>query len=178
MYYLFFFVQFRKSTANSTVHFFTYLKPFQCFLISCGDCKFFLFNFVLFLSLWNKARIHTNWTNSLRSYYEGKVRKITQSKTKTLLNELNVSHSSQGSTLWPVGSPMRPAFTQWRPNFHAWSPNSTDAKLVQWMHQLRWGYVTARTRQQGKDFCFSLWHFCHVVQSKFSGLKKLDSRSF
>ena len=106
------------------------------------------------------------------------VRKITQSKTKTLLNELNVSHSSQGSTLWPVGSLMRPAFTQWRPNFHAWSPNSTDAKLVQWMHQLRWGYVTARTRQQRKDFCFSLWHFCHMVQSKFSGLKKLDSRSF
>ena len=28
----------------------------------------------------------------------------------------------QGSTLRPVGSPMRPAFTQWWLNFHAWSP--------------------------------------------------------
>ena len=28
----------------------------------------------------------------------------------------------QGSTLRPVGSPMRPASTQWRLHFHAWSP--------------------------------------------------------
>ena len=30
--------------------------------------------------------------------------------------------SRQGSTLRPVGSPIRPAFTQWRLNFHACSP--------------------------------------------------------
>ena len=58
----------------------------------------------------------------MRDYMDRRVTPPKRVTSPTWGPHLHVNRPLQGSTLRPVGSPMRPAFTQWRLNSHAWSP--------------------------------------------------------
>ena len=63
---------------------------------------------------------HTPWAGG--SFERGCAAGTPESSAYTTPGSAEFCYPIQGSTLRPVGWPMRPAFTQWRPNFYAWLP--------------------------------------------------------
>ena len=67
----------------------------------------------------------------------------------------------QGSTLWPVGSPMRPAFTQWRLNF---TPGHQPGPQDRWLSSL------------GKHTLIRASDILQKKEQNFAGFSRANSR--